>query len=344
MIKDLRFRIYGIPLVAMKVYFIFLFINSESVLYELTHWNRVHTYEFLCCLLDSFLLWQGSYLLINELDGRYPWEKNAGKRMLIQSLIVSLWALFVLTWPTILYEKYIFRGHFQFIVHEQAIILGLLFSLLITAILSGIYLFSEWKKSILESEKLKREQLDAEFEALKNQVNPHFLFNCLNTLTAIIPEDPEMSVLFVQKLSNVYRHVLQYKDKSTIDLQTELEGIESYIYLLRIRFGNNLFVKAEIPHSARALEIAPLTLQMLIENAVKHNIISNSKPLNINIYVEGNSTLVVRNNLQRKDSRPVSTSIGLQNISKRYNFIGQKAVEILDDQKHFIVKLPLIES
>jgi LytS/YehU family sensor histidine kinase len=173
-------------------------------------------------------------------------------------------------------------------------------------------------------------------------VNPHFLFNSLNTLITLIPEDPQLAVAFVQKLSNVYRYVLQNKDKELVTLAEEMKVAEAYLFLLKTRFGENLRVHTDIPPGQLGKFIAPLTLQMLLENAIKHNVVSAEKPLHIDLYVEKDEVLVVKNNLQRKSSVPDSTQTGLANISQRYRLLCQQAVEVVVTASNFMVVLPLL--
>jgi LytS/YehU family sensor histidine kinase len=213
--------------------------------------------------------------------------------------------------------------------------------LLINAVFSAIAFFKFWRQSVKEAEELKRESLSAEFETLKSQINPHFLFNSLNTLTSLIDEQPTQATEFVQKLANVYRYVLTQKDKQLVSVREELEFIQSYIFLNQIRYGENLKVLINIPEQMISYSIVTLSMQMLIENCIKHNTISTQKPLVINIDMIGKK-LTVRNNLQRKSVMHESNGIGLNNIVHRYSFLTDEPVDIYDDGIHFSVGLPLI--
>lgn len=210
-----------------------------------------------------------------------------------------------------------------------------------------VYFSERWKEVLVESEKLKRENLQSQFETLKTQVSPHFLFNSLNTLITIIPENPEQAVEFVQKLADVYRYILQTKDKQLISLQQELEFSESYLFLMKIRFGENLQVHWQVSPEYNQASIPPLALQMLLENAIKHNIISAKKPLFLAIYSETGETIVVKNNLQPKLGRSAdesdSTKVGLQNVTKRYSYLTKRPVDVIETTSAFIVALPLLQ-
>jgi len=188
---------------------------------------------------------------------------------------------------------------------------------------------------------LKEENIKSQFETLKNQVNPHFLFNSLNVLSSLIHIDQKAAAKFVRQMSKVYRYVLDYKDKETVTLSEEMEFLDSYFFLLNTRFGENLKILKNIPAQQLQKRIAPMSLQMLIENAIKHNIVSKNKPLNIELFIE-DSMLVIKNSLQLKSSVELSSGIGLQNIRKRYEFLTSRKPVIEETKDHFIVKIPLI--
>jgi len=191
---------------------------------------------------------------------------------------------------------------------------------------------------------LQEENIISQFETLKSQVNPHFLFNSLNVLSSLIFIDQERAARFVRQLSKVYRYVLDHKDLDTITLNEELPFIESYIYLLKTRFDQNLEVDIDIAANFRVKKVAPMVLQLLVENAIKHNIISKSKPLSVKLFIEASGEyLTVMNNLQLKSSTERSSHIGLENIRKRYDYLTGKKVEIINNEQHFMVKIPLLD-
>jgi len=194
-----------------------------------------------------------------------------------------------------------------------------------------------------EKELLKRESLKAQLNALKTQVNPHFLFNNLNTLSAIIPENPKQAVDFVQQLSKVYRHILEVQDEQSIPLKDELDVLRAYAFLLQTRFGNNLDITIDVPPEKLKKGIVPLSLQILMENAIKHNIVSEEKPLRVNVFAE-NGNLVVSNNLQKKNQVNESTGIGLDNIRNRCRLMGSGQMEVTENGSSFTVSIPLIEN
>ena len=216
-------------------------------------------------------------------------------------------------------------------------------TIMIIAIYESIYFMNELRSSVEESENLKRESLSAQLNALRSQVNPHFLFNNLNTLSSLIPENPEHAVDFVQQLSKVYRHILEVKDEKSILLKDELDLLNAYTFLLKTRFDKNLDVTIDIPTEKLQKRIVPLSLQILMENAIKHNIVSADKPLHIDISTL-NGSLVVSNNLQMKNQVNECTGIGLDNIRNRYKLISEKPVNVTSNDNNFTVSIPLIDN
>ncbi|MBC7866875.1 MAG: histidine kinase [Gloeobacteraceae cyanobacterium ES-bin-316] len=214
-------------------------------------------------------------------------------------------------------------------------------TIMIIAIYESIYFMNELRSSVEETENLKRENLTAQLNALRTQVNPHFLFNNLNTLSSIIPEDPQQAVDFVQQLSKVYRHILQVKDEKSIPLKEELDVLRAYAFLLKTRFGQNLEIDIDVAEEKMQKRIVPLSLQLLMENAIKHNIVSADKPLKIDVYAE-NGSLVVSNNLQKKNQLHESTGIGLDNIRNRYKLLSDKIVQVTEYGNNFTVSIPLL--
>jgi hypothetical protein len=219
----------------------------------------------------------------------------------------------------------------------------LLFVILINVIYEGFYLFLKLSHTALESERYKKESAEARFQNLNSRLNPHFLFNSLNTLTAIVEEDPKKAVSYIQELSVVYRYVLNSQKETWIDLPTEIKFTQSYINLLRMRFEDSLIVNLDICEHHQTYYILPLTIQLLIENAVKHNEISLQKKLEVNI-VCSDELLIVSNNKQKRNIMPSSTKVGLHNINERYRFLANKEVIVEDSETTFTVKVPLVKG
>ncbi len=196
----------------------------------------------------------------------------------------------------------------------------------------------------LEIEVLKKQNLESQYEALKNELSPHFLFNSLNALQAIIGENQAAAKDYVFHLSTVLRNTLQSNVNQFITLKEELKLANSYLYLLNIRYGNNLKVSIDIPDEYQSGMILPLTIQLLVENAVKHNEISTARPLSISVKVNDNGKLTVSNNLQRKETQESSLGIGLSNLVQRYRMLCGRDVSITMGKDFFNVELPLTIS
>lgn len=204
------------------------------------------------------------------------------------------------------------------------------------------YYFTKLQKTLLETERIKRQQLQSQFSVLKSQISPHFLFNSLNALSTMVHKDAHQSEVFIRKLSDIFHYVLKNSHIDLISLQQELEFIEAYCYLLKVRYQNNLEVTLEVNPAKTHKMIPPLTLQMLVENAIKHNEISKEHPLRVNISTQ-RDFLTVKNNLQIRNQPEESLNIGLNNITSRYNFFTDITVAIAQTPQTFMVKLPLLK-
>jgi LytS/YehU family sensor histidine kinase len=190
-------------------------------------------------------------------------------------------------------------------------------------------------------ERFKKENAEFRFESLRSQLNPHFLFNSLNTLSSLVFENQEKAGIFIRELADVYRYILEFREHELVKVSKELEMVRSYIYLIQLRFDKNLEMAVKIGEKSGERMIAPMTMQMLIENAIKHNVISKKKPLTIRIYDEENY-LVVENNIQKKETKEYSSNVGLKNIQSRYGFLSGDNIEVFEDDQIFKVKIPLI--
>ena len=204
-----------------------------------------------------------------------------------------------------------------------------------------VFFMNRLKKAQLEAEQLKKQNIEARFEALRNQINPHFLFNCFNVLSTLVHKDAEASSTFIAQLSDVYRYLLNNQEKKIVPLREELVFLDSYTYLLRTRFNENLLIENRISGPSDLIMVAPASLQMLIENAIKHNVVSKKIPLKITIE-QLDGYIVVCNTLQKKAIEEESTKIGLRNIVNRYKLLSDLPVIIERNQTNFIVKLPVL--
>ncbi len=295
--------------------------------------------------VGGVLMWTGNGLLAEWLNIHFPWVKNTPKRLFI-SIVTTIVYTFI-AWLIVVYVWVILmKGQFGFDVllrhlNATSFVITLLITFFISIFIHGSGFLQSWKQTLIEGEQLKKEQIAARYETLKNQVNPHFLFNSLNVLTTLVHKDADMAEQFIRQLSKVYRYVLDSRDKEVVPLTKELTQLEAYIYLMKIRFGESLKTTINI-HSEGM--VAPLTLQMLLENALKHNEASKMHPLSIDVFQEGNDYIVVKNNVKKKNSVGESTGVGLENIRSRYQFLSDKKILVHQDLDSFTVKIPIIQS
>lgn len=222
------------------------------------------------------------------------------------------------------------------------IIYATLINLFLHLVNAILFFFREYKQKWIEAEELRRNSEQAQLQLIRSQVNPHFLFNNLNVLSSMVIRDNPEANHFIEEFSKVYRYILSNQQKELVELRAELDFIEPYLFLLRKRFDEGLEVSIRISDEYRSWHVVPAALQMLIENAIKHNIVSRQKPLHIDIHTNGNQTLVVTNNLQPRKMKEPSTLIGLQNIRKRYELISGKDVIVKQTDTLFEVSLPLL--
>jgi len=220
----------------------------------------------------------------------------------------------------------------------------LFMTLLITFLISSIYasigFFMQWKQNLVKAQSLEKANLEAQYESLKTQVNPHFLFNSLNTLLSIVQGHAEAEK-YIENLSEFMRYILKNRERNSVTLGEELEVAGQYAYLQKSRFQNKLQITMDVPEKYHLSPIPPLALQMLIENAIKHNEISTEHPLGIRLYVIDNEYLVVENTMRKKLDPEHSTGLGLKNIRDRYQFLLGKDILVKEENGKFIVCLPI---
>lgn len=329
--------VIGIPLLAFIIPLVFF--NCSFSRPPLLTWDKYFTTLFI-----TSAIWVGNRYIMIYSRKKFPLFDDVRKRLFYQSAWMLLFTVVSNMLMGQAFEK-TFHDEMQGdtladkLIHSNAA--AIFCTITIIAIYESIYFMHELRHSIEEKENLKRESLSAQLNALRTQVNPHFLFNNLNTLCSIIPEDPKQAVDFVQQLSKLYRHILEVKDEKSIPLKDELDVLKAYAFLLKTRFGHNLEIDIDVADEKLQKKIVPLSLQLLMENAIKHNIVSADKPLKIEVFAE-NGSLVVSNNLQKKNQLHESTGIGLDNIRNRYKLLSEKLVEVRESHENFTVSIPLL--
>jgi len=286
---------------------------------------------------------EGNLIFNRFLNNKIPWFNFPKKRLLTQLSFIFVWTIVTIGIPFTFWYFYNGRSFTYPPFSVATFVSSIVLLLVVLGISLTINFFKEWKASILEIEHHKQEKLKADYKVLQNQVNPHFLFNSLNVLISEIKHAPDVAVEFTRKLSKVYRYVLQSKNHDLISLQKELDFIDSFIYLHKVRIGDALNFSCNIPEASMVKQIPPLTLQILIENAIKHNIANSEHILYISIETKGDDKLVVRNSLQLIENTE-STNTGLSNLCKRFELLNKEGIIIQQTETEFIVTVPLIEE
>ncbi|MFC5408629.1 sensor histidine kinase [Larkinella bovis] len=274
---------------------------------------------------------------------RYPNLGQTWQRVWRLLLVFVLVTPFFILGGILLYDTFHLFGY----QHNpestgQVLLLNLAANLVSVGIDESVYSLNRWRENTLEKEQLKKVSLQSQYESLKSQVNPHFLFNSLNSLSSLIADEPDRAELFVDEMSKVYRYLLQTNEGELTTLGTEMAFIQSYFHLLKTRYGTGIQLDVKIDEPFPAYLLPPLTLQILVENAVKHNVIHASKPLLIEIKTTQVGRLVVRNNLQQKNNRMASNQVGLTNIVAKYRLLAQTDPIVTSDRTYFTVALPLL--
>lgn len=283
--------------------------------------------------------WKGNSYLVDFWNKKISWLEEPGKRFIVGVLTVLIYTPLVIVGLNTSFN--LLPGvSTDWGGLDVLISIGITF--FITFFMFAKSFLDNWRKASLDTERIKREQMSTKYESLKNQVNPHFLFNSLNALTNLVYENQDMAADFIRKLSKVYRYVLDNQSKEVVSLETELSFVNSYLFLQRIRFDDKLKVNINVEGHEKTM-IPPIALQMLFENAIKHNTIAEEEPLTIDVYVENETTLVIKNNLQKKNI-PIeeSAGVGLKNVQARFEFLSPTKVEVIETESEFIVKLPLL--
>ena len=279
------------------------------------------------------------WLFIAALQKRLDWREKTFFRLIAEFLGVATIAIIVAYLFT--YVNPMLNGKSSKELNGifgTNVLFNLGITLFIVSLVEGAFFFSQWKESAVERERLQKEHFKSQFQNLKNQVNPHFLFNSLNALTGLIETNQTEAVEYVQDLSKYLRQILAQTDDEAIPLNDELSLLRNYYRLLKGRFLDKLLLDIDLQEVNNVL-VAPLTLQMLVENAIKHNVIGGALPLEIRIYEEGDF-LVVRNNKKSRLKPSESIGVGLENIKKRYEYLTTVSVRVIDGNGFFEVRIP----
>ncbi|WP_422091515.1 2TM domain-containing protein [Tenacibaculum ovolyticum] len=302
---------------------------------------------FLISAMYSFVLGLGNGVVNDYLNTKWDWVTQTDQR--VWAGVIATVTYTVIAVLIIHYVQYVIIFNHPFSVFFKGNLIWVhLFAIIISLGIATFFhargFMINWKDSVKQEttqHEIVAKTETAKFETLKNQIDPHFLFNSLNVLTSLIGENPNQAERFTTKLSKIYRYVLEQRNKELVPLEEELKFARAYMELLQMRFEDAVQFNIPLEVSNSELKIVPLSLQLLLENAVKHNVVSSLKPLEINIF-EKEGFLKIKNNINPKETLGKSTKVGLRNIADRYGLITNKSVEITNNNKIFTVSLPLL--
>jgi len=336
--KDLEKILKYSAIISVFVFLIERSVTTNGFQVSTVYLLKIYFIDFIYSFVLSIL----NFKYFQLLDNYVSWKTEPKKRLIlgtIGAVIVTMIGIVVLRYFVVIYvENSDFNDFLN--TNKSYYIFSFIITVNILIAVHAIYFFKEISKNKVKEHQVISKTETAKFESLKNQLDPHFLFNSLNVLTSLIEENPNQAVKFTTKLSKVYRYVLQQKSQSLIEVNQELAFAKTYMDLLKLRFEDS--IDFEITNDVDDnLKIVPLSLQLLLENAVKHNQISSNNKLKIRIYKEANY-LVIENNLNPKTNLEKSTKVGLNNIKERYSLVTNSQVIIENNNKKFKVKLPLL--
>ena len=295
-------------------------------------------------MLYGMTLYLSNAIVFMCLDKVFSAERFTPKRILIGfvlSFLVSIVVIFLLR----IFEDVMVEG-IPFSVflsqeHMANYLVAIIITLVVTLAFHAFYFYKAYAENKVKEQKVIAGTASAQFESLKNQIDPHFLFNSLNVLSSLIEENPDNAQKFTTSLSKIYRYVLEQKDKELVSVEEELSFAKTYMNLLKMRFENSISYELPTDFDNPEAKVVPLSLQLLLENTIKHNVVSEQKPLHIKIYIE-NNYLIVENNLQKKEVLQDRTGVGLQNIVNRYGLISERKVLVDQTETAFKVKIPIL--
>lgn len=319
-----------------------------NLFFRLAFWleasRQAMIHSVLVGLSAGLLFWQVGRWLVRRVQARFPGLERTPQRLLMLLLVMPLLVNAAVFFRFGLHILLGSRGSLWLGAVDYVTSFGiqLFYCIVYFTLYEGWYVLRQWQQTNLEKEALTSIHWQTQFSSLKSQVNPHFLFNSLNALSALIAESPVQAGQFVDELSKIYRYLLQANEQELILLGTEMAFIDSYVHLLQTRHGAGVDVQVNIADDYLTHLLPPLTLQLLVENAVKHNIVMASRPLLIEISTTDTGQLQVRNNIQRKTRHIAGNGVGLANIAAKYRMLVQTDISVRDDDGYFTVVLPLL--
>jgi sensor histidine kinase YesM len=336
-VNDIGFRLILIPAFGIAIPLITGMINISNF----THWQI--KLSFLYTIGIAFFVWEGNRYLHFSLRSYFDWHDRPVKKILAMLFTIFFYTIPVAVLLLVGWYKLFADGKPDWTVVFTSTLIILICVIFISHVYETVFLVKEAETEKVQRAQMEQAKAEAELEALKNQIDPHFIFNSLNTLSYLIEDRPEKAKQFNDNLANVYRYILHNKKRDLVLLGEEIHFLEDYFSLLKIRFENAIQLKINLPPGVyESYLVPPISLQVLIENAVKHNEFSDAVPLVIDIELK-NDNLVIENTIKKKALRRPSSKIGLQNLNERYKLTTKKEIAIEDNGVFFIVELPVLK-
>lgn len=336
-VNDIGFRLILIPVFGIAIPLITGMVNTSNF----SNWQI--KLSFLYTIGIAFLVWQGNRYLHFSLRSYFDWYNKPVKKIFAVLFTIFFYTIPVAVLLLVGWYKIFADGKPNWTVVFTSTLIILICVIFITHVYETVFLVKEAESEKVQRAQIEQAKAEAELEALKNQIDPHFIFNSLNTLSHLIEVKPEKAKQFNDNLADVYRYILHNKARDLVLLSEEMNFLEDYFSLLKIRFENAIQLQSNVPvYVYDIFLVAPISLQVLIENAVKHNEFSDAKPLLIEIEFK-NEELIITNSINKKKLRRPSSKIGLQNLDERYKLTTEKGITINDDGKEFKVVLPLLK-
>ncbi|MFT7251532.1 MAG: hypothetical protein ACI9FW_001272 [Flavobacterium sp.] len=301
-------------------------------------WNIFFTF------LYTYSLYYANLIIFIQLDRIFKENRFDKRRILLGAVLSFIATVFIVFLLRIIEEVFVQNMSFQeFLLKEKPAnyITSIVITLIVTLTLHAFYFYKAYQENRVKEQKIIAGTASAKFESLKSQIDPHFLFNSLNVLSSLIEENPENAQNFTTSLSKIYRYVLEQKDKELVTVAEELAFAKTYMNLLKMRFEDSISYEVPENFNDEDAKVVPLSLQLLLENTIKHNIVSEKKPLHIKISINNNE-LIVENNKQIKEVLQDRRGVGLQNIVSRYAILTKRKVLVEDTDEYFRIKLPIL--
>jgi two-component system LytT family sensor kinase len=317
------------------------FVANENMNYENSMGQGLQF--FLYSISYTVIIGMAVALTYEWIRKRLAWEDGIARKIIIEylsSLVVALSVMTALSY--VLVPQYCVEGTFSMELKANLIITFVM-DTVIMLFINSIMIFKDWRAALMEKNKLEKENIQMQFQMLKNQLNPHFLFNSLNTLSSLVHIDADKADAFIQEFAGIFRKILEIREKTLVSLKEELNLADSWLFLQKYRFEEGLIPEISVSRESMQHKVPPLTLQLLLENAVKHNAIHASNPLRIEISANG-EWLHVTNNRIHKGHKEASTGIGLKNLVSRYELLGDRIPQFITREDSFEAHIPLIKD